>query len=322
VKSLVVLALLTLAAASARADNASDAAAHAKHAEVLYNLGKFADAAAELEKAYELDPDVGYLFNLASAYRMAGNLDRAAFVLRRYIDTPDATQRAEAQTRLDEIEANRKAAAANAASGTIAELAHTKADLAAAQARIAELEKPKPLGIWRIGLESGTSEVYIVGSHTHSSTAHGRIRVMHRRRFGNWTVEDGSVWDIIWIPYTYTPDGSGSSVVYTTLVFQGDVFYQISEHWFVGGGLGVGFNAYSGMRTGNPFGLGGMSLPNDGSLAGRADFMFGYKLSDRVDAVAETAVSGGWLNKDPDHAPAVTGVVDHDVISLGLHVVL
>src|SRR5260221_508066 len=128
---------------------ADDAQTHAERAAALYNVSKFAEAAGELETAYQLEPtNSRILFNLAQAYRMAGNLERAAFLLHRYLEAPNADEKPEAERRLAEIETQLKDSADNAAAikATNTALDKAKADLAAAQARVAELEAPKPPG--------------------------------------------------------------------------------------------------------------------------------------------------------------------------------
>jgi hypothetical protein len=70
-----------------------------------YNLGHFADAIIEFEKAYELDPAPILLFNIAQAHRQNGDNERAAFFYRRYLEqAPDAENRADVEKRIKDLE--------------------------------------------------------------------------------------------------------------------------------------------------------------------------------------------------------------------------
>jgi hypothetical protein len=70
-----------------------------------YNLGHFADAIAQFEKAYELDPAPILLFNIAQAHRQNGNNERAAFFYRRYLEQePNAANRADVEKRIKDLE--------------------------------------------------------------------------------------------------------------------------------------------------------------------------------------------------------------------------
>jgi tetratricopeptide (TPR) repeat protein len=77
-----LLTILLLWTASAQAE---DARAHYSKGTSYYALGKFAEAAVEYEKAYELHPDSALLYNAAQAQRMAGNKPRALFLYENYL---------------------------------------------------------------------------------------------------------------------------------------------------------------------------------------------------------------------------------------------
>src|SRR5258708_594302 len=70
---LVALALPHQAHAQAKVS----AKEHYKKGLSLYALGKYSDAAAEYEAAFELEPDPALLYNAAQAHRLAGNKPRA-----------------------------------------------------------------------------------------------------------------------------------------------------------------------------------------------------------------------------------------------------
>jgi tetratricopeptide (TPR) repeat protein len=68
----------------ARADT-DDARTHFKQGTTYYTLGKYADAAVEYERAYELHQDPALLYNAAQAQRMAGNKSRALLLYQNYL---------------------------------------------------------------------------------------------------------------------------------------------------------------------------------------------------------------------------------------------
>jgi len=78
------LALLLLAAPT-RPDEIKDAKSHYKHGTAAYALGKYSEAAAEYEKAFELAPDSALLYNAAQAHRLAGNKQRALELYQSYL---------------------------------------------------------------------------------------------------------------------------------------------------------------------------------------------------------------------------------------------
>ena len=79
-----------VSAASASEKAAKAAALEAKKA---FDLNDFPTAIAKYEEAYKLKSAPGLLFNLGQSHRRAGNLDRATFYFRRYLETnPPAAQ--------------------------------------------------------------------------------------------------------------------------------------------------------------------------------------------------------------------------------------
>lgn len=67
--------------------------------------GDYTDAIAAFQEAYALAPSPGLLFNLAQAYRLAGNCSEAAWMYHRYLDTePSSAQRRLAETHLATVE--------------------------------------------------------------------------------------------------------------------------------------------------------------------------------------------------------------------------
>lgn len=97
-----------LAAQSAYADNAlrperipARAKELATRGRIYHDAGDYAAAVAAFKEAYVLAPSPGLLFNLAQAYRLAGNCDEATWMYRRFLDTnPGGTNRDLAQQHL------------------------------------------------------------------------------------------------------------------------------------------------------------------------------------------------------------------------------
>lgn len=88
-------------------DDVAAAKEHFLNGKKLYDLGKFADAAAEYELAYQAKDDPALLFNIGQAYRLAGNLPKAILAYKAYLrNTPDATNREEVENRIRELQAS------------------------------------------------------------------------------------------------------------------------------------------------------------------------------------------------------------------------
>jgi hypothetical protein len=110
---LAALVAVALASASsvAHADRAK-AKAYYDDAEKQYNLGKFDTAVDLYTKAYEEWPEPSFLFNLAQAYRQAGNCKQALFFYRRFLSLKSADQvkpiapglKTEVEARIKELE--------------------------------------------------------------------------------------------------------------------------------------------------------------------------------------------------------------------------
>jgi len=85
----VLLAFVLLAASgTARAaplDDEKQAHVLYDRAEKSFDLGKFSDALADYQSAYEAKPLPGFLFNIAQCYRNLGKFERARFFFRRYL---------------------------------------------------------------------------------------------------------------------------------------------------------------------------------------------------------------------------------------------
>ncbi len=105
--SLLLTLTLICGARVAHASDAGKKAAkpHYEKGASEYNLGHFAEAISEFEKAYEQDPAPILLFNIAQAHRQSGNNERAAFFYRRYLEQdPNSDNRADVEKRIKDLE--------------------------------------------------------------------------------------------------------------------------------------------------------------------------------------------------------------------------
>jgi tetratricopeptide (TPR) repeat protein len=109
VKQLVVAALIA-AVGVAHADDKparipQKARELADKGRAYHDAGEYTKAIAAFKEAYVLAPSPALLFNIAQAYRLAGNCDDAAWMYRRYIDTnPDTVHKALAEQHLESVE--------------------------------------------------------------------------------------------------------------------------------------------------------------------------------------------------------------------------
>jgi len=99
--------LLAAPLAVARPDDATTRAkTYFTAGEAHFSLGEFALALEEYRKAYLLRALPPLLFNMAQCHRQLGQLDRAAFLLRRFLaSSPARAQRAHGEAVLREVEA-------------------------------------------------------------------------------------------------------------------------------------------------------------------------------------------------------------------------
>ena len=101
---LVVAVVLCCAMGSAHADSTAEARAHYHHGLALFNEGRFAEARAEFEAGYDLQPLPLFLFNAAQAARRAGERARALELYKRFVAAdPESSQRAEADQHIAEL---------------------------------------------------------------------------------------------------------------------------------------------------------------------------------------------------------------------------
>ena len=87
------------------ADETSAAREHAQKAKAFMDLGKYSEAAAEYEAAYADKQDPTLLLNLAQAYRLAGNGNKAIFFYRKYLQhVPKSPYRADIEEKIAALE--------------------------------------------------------------------------------------------------------------------------------------------------------------------------------------------------------------------------
>jgi tetratricopeptide (TPR) repeat protein len=84
--AVIATVLAALAAASPAWAGGSDRPGRAlfERAETKFNVGRFDEALADYQAAYEIEPLPAFLFNIGQCYRNMGNYERAQFFFRRY----------------------------------------------------------------------------------------------------------------------------------------------------------------------------------------------------------------------------------------------
>jgi hypothetical protein len=90
-RSLLVLCVVCALSAHTRAD-APDAKAEAAAGQKLYEDGQYHDAAVKFAHAYELDPQVAYLFDAGQAFRFAKECASSAKYYRQFLDAAKQAQ--------------------------------------------------------------------------------------------------------------------------------------------------------------------------------------------------------------------------------------
>ena len=133
----------TMGASTARAEDFSDRQARAHYAVgvAMYDGGRFAEAAAEFQAAYDLTHRAALLYNCYIAYRDSSQIVRARDSLRQYLsEVPDAPNRLHLSARLEATEHEVRELERVAAEQEAQRLAAQQATLEAQEAqRLAEL---------------------------------------------------------------------------------------------------------------------------------------------------------------------------------------
>jgi tetratricopeptide (TPR) repeat protein len=111
--AVVVALAMLLAPRPVVAEDAATRAAkrHYVKGDKLFNLGKFEQALAEFEAAYQAKPIPKLLFNIAQAHRNLGHYEQAIFSYRKYLSlVPDADNREAVLGLIDELEVKQEQA--------------------------------------------------------------------------------------------------------------------------------------------------------------------------------------------------------------------
>jgi len=104
----VLVLLLTVPGVWAADQPSGAATAHVRKATAAYNLGKYTEAAAEYEAAYEQTLDPNLLFNIGQACRLAGDPEKALTAYRSFLrSAPQSEQRRLAESKIRELERQR-----------------------------------------------------------------------------------------------------------------------------------------------------------------------------------------------------------------------
>ncbi len=146
---LLLLVLLASGVATGASSSETAARAAALEAKKAFDLGDFPKAIERYEAAYQLKAAPGLLFNLGQSHRKAGNLDRASFYFRRYLETNPPTAQAKATedviAEVDAALAQQKAekAAQDKKNAERLELEEQRKHAAAEQLRQLEVEKAR-----------------------------------------------------------------------------------------------------------------------------------------------------------------------------------
>src|SRR5688572_9411424 len=108
---LPIAVVFLLAAPPAQAeDDSAVAKRHFIEATKAFRLGEFSRAVEEYRAAYNAKPEAPILYNIAQAYRLAGNLQQALFFYRSYLHSlPNAENRDEVTGRIAAIDEQLKA---------------------------------------------------------------------------------------------------------------------------------------------------------------------------------------------------------------------
>lgn len=115
-----------------------------------FDMGKFAEAAEDFQKAYELVGDPAILYNIAKSYQLAENPERARFFYQSYLRRlPGAPNRAEVESRikdLDKVLSQQKRAAEKPPTGILRpEEKQPTPPTASTEQRPTPPEPPKPV---------------------------------------------------------------------------------------------------------------------------------------------------------------------------------
>jgi hypothetical protein len=102
---MLAIAVGTVGPRSARADDAQQARDLFTQGNTFYDLGQFDKAIDAWQKGYQLKNDPGFLYNIAQAYRVMEDAQKAIFFYRRYLsNAPKAHNRDEVEQKIDALQ--------------------------------------------------------------------------------------------------------------------------------------------------------------------------------------------------------------------------
>ena len=120
-RALALAAFLTAAAPALAAPSPADRAIARQHYEKAvthFNLGEFADAAAEFREVYKVAPQPVLLYDAAQAYRLANDRAQALVLYQSFLHlAPTTPHKAEVVARIAELQANAPATPTNTKDG-------------------------------------------------------------------------------------------------------------------------------------------------------------------------------------------------------------
>jgi Tetratricopeptide repeat len=112
----LLVALVALSPAAARADDQELARAHFVTGGSYYEQARYAEALHEFEEAYRLSKRVGFLYNIGVCHEQLGHTSAAITAFEGYLGSVSApAERADLQARIDRLRASQAAATATAA---------------------------------------------------------------------------------------------------------------------------------------------------------------------------------------------------------------
>ena len=101
---MIVLALLTCAATAHASSDEDAARVHYERGQAKYNIADFDAAIDEFKQSYELSKAPRLLFNIAQAYRLKKDWERALYFYNTYLrNDPKAPNREDVEARIDEM---------------------------------------------------------------------------------------------------------------------------------------------------------------------------------------------------------------------------
>jgi len=102
---MMAIVLVASGATTARADDAQKARELFTQGNTYFDLGQFDKAIDAWQSGYQLKNDPGFLYNIAQAYRMTGDAQKAIFFYKRYLsNSPKAHNRSEVEQKIEALQ--------------------------------------------------------------------------------------------------------------------------------------------------------------------------------------------------------------------------